>query len=116
MTFSSKARIVANSFRPIRDNVFVTDLDNGMHITKGGIILLDDNGKDVGIHARWGKVWAIGPEVTEVEVGEWVYVEHARWTNSIDFELPEGVVRAWRIEWPKSVLAASSTDPREALY
>jgi len=113
MALGNKNRIKADGFRPIRDNVFVSDLDSGPHQTAAGIIIPDDNMNERGIRPRWGRVWAIGPDVQEIAVGEWVFIEHARWTNSIDLELPEGVVRIWKIEWPESVLLAASDDPRE---
>jgi len=108
-----KNRIKADAFRPLKDNVFVTDLDRGPHQTVGGILIPDDNMSERGVRPRWGRVWCIGPDVTGIAVGEWVFVEHGRWTNEIEFELPEGVVRTWRIEWPKAVLLASDVDPRE---
>jgi hypothetical protein len=109
----NKNRITATSFRPIKENVFVTDLDSGPHLTAGGIIIPDDNGMERGIRPRWGRVWAVGPEVQGVEVGEWVFVEHGRWTLSIDLDLPDGVVRVWKVDWPEAVLLAAKTDPRE---
>ena len=108
----NKNRIYAESFRPIKKNVFVSDLDSGPHISSGGIIIPDDNGIDRGIHPRWGRVWAIGPDVTDLEVGEWVLMEHGRWTLSIDLDLAEGLVRVWKIDWPEHVLVAASEDPR----
>lgn len=105
--------IKATAFRPLKENVFVTDLDSGPHETAGGIIIPDDNATVRGIHPRWGRVWAIGPDVQGIEVGEWVYIEHARWTLAIDLDLPDGVVRIWKIDWPEAVLLAAPVDPRE---
>lgn len=84
-----------------------------MRVTAHGIILPDDNMTDRGIHARWGQVFAIGPEVDDLSPGEWVLVEHGRWTNGIDLQLPQETVRVWRIEYPKSVLLVSDVDPRQ---
>lgn len=108
-----KTRIKADAFRPLRDNVFVTDLDSGPHKTAGGILLPDDNMTERGVHPRWGRVYCVGPEVTEIKAGDWVFVEHARWTNAIELELPDGVVRMWRVDWPNAVLLATDVDPRE---
>lgn len=108
-----KTRIQAESFRPINDNVFVTELDSGPHKTRGGILIPDDNMSERGVRPRWGRVWAIGPDVQDISPGEWVYVEHARWTTAIEIELPDGVVRVWKIDWPDAVLMASDVDPSE---
>ena len=109
----SKHRIIAEDFHPIRDNVFVTDLDSGPHRTPHGILIPDDNMTERGVRPRWAKVWRIGPDVTEIKPGEWILIEHARWTTGIDLELPDQIVRVWRIEWPTSVLVATDSDPRE---
>jgi hypothetical protein len=106
------ATIHAESFQPIKNNVFVSDMEHGMQVTARGIIIPDDNMKDRGIHARWGRVYAVGPEVDDLKPGEWVLIEHGRWTNGIDLALPDGTVRVWRIEYPKSALLVSETDPR----
>lgn len=106
-------RIKAEKFTPIKKAVFVTDLDRGPHRTAGGILLPDDDMTERGIRPRWGRVWAVGPEVDDLVPGDWVYVEHGRWTLGIDFELPDGTVRVWRVEYPESVLIAADHDPRE---
>lgn len=108
-----KTRIKADNFRPINDNVFVTELDSGPHKTAGGILLPDDNMTDRGIRCRWGQVWCVGPDVTDITPGDWVLIEHGRWTTAIELELPSGVVRMWRVDWPAAVLIACDTDPRE---
>lgn len=106
-------RIQAESFRPLKSNVFVTDLDSGPHKTSGGILLPDDNMSERGIRPRWGRVYCVGPAITEVRPGNWIYVEHARWTTAIELELPTGVVCMWRVDWPNAVLLVSDSDPRE---
>jgi hypothetical protein len=53
----------------------------GEIVRESGIVLRSDNGKVEGVHPRWGKVWAIGPEQTDVSVGEWILVEHGRWSR-----------------------------------
>ena len=105
--------IKANSFTPLRDCVFVTDMEQGMRMSRGGIILTDDNFKEHGIRPRWGRIWAVGPEAdSEFKVGEWVLVEHGRWTLGMEIELPDEIIKVWRVE-PKACMLASADDPRE---
>jgi co-chaperonin GroES (HSP10) len=108
-----QTRIQADGFRPLKDNVFVTDLDSGPHKTAAGLLIPDDNMTTRGVRPRWARVWCVGPEVTEVRSGDWVLIEHARWTTAFELELPGKTVRLWRVEWPKSVLLAADDDPRE---
>src|ERR1044072_2138142 len=108
-----KTRIKANSLHQLKDNVFVTDLDGGPHKTNAGILIPDDNMTERGVRPRWARVWCVGPEVTEVRPGDWILIKHARWTTAIELDLPDQVVRIWRVGWPKSVLPAADDDPRE---
>jgi co-chaperonin GroES (HSP10) len=75
---------------PIRDNVLVSDMEFDNRTTRNGIFLLNDDGKSEGIRPRWGRVWAIGDEQQDVKVGDWVLVEHGRWTRGISVESPQG--------------------------
>ena len=82
--------VVKGKLRPIRKNVFVSDMDFDMRVSAGGIVLPNDDGKTEGIRPRWGKVFAIGHEQTDVAVGEWILVEHGRWTRGITIEDENG--------------------------
>lgn len=66
---------------PIRDNILVHNMNFGETITTSGIIIQSDDGKVEGIRPRWAQVWAIGPEQKDVNIGDWVLIEHGRWTR-----------------------------------
>ena len=78
---------VVGKIIPIRDNVLVTDMNFDNRVSAGGIILPSDDGKSEGIRHRWARVWAIGPEQKDVKVGEWIRLEHGRWTRGVTVEL-----------------------------
>lgn len=96
------------SFKPMRDKIFVRNLDRGEKKTAGGIIITDDTGKAGGIRARWGQVTMVGEDIDYVEVGEWVLIEHGRWTNGL--EHPELGEKVWHIE-NAAILLVSDSDP-----
>ena len=75
---------------PIRDHVIVEDMYFGDQRTKSGIIIRSDDGKDHGIKPRWAKVYAVGPEQKYIKPGQWILVEHGRWTRGFDFEHEDG--------------------------
>jgi len=79
-----------SALRPLSDGVIVIDMNFGEQKTAGGIILQSDNGKAHGVHPRWAKVYAVGSEQKDVAVGQWVLVEHGRWTRGIKIEDNEG--------------------------
>jgi len=74
---------VTGKLIPIRDNILITDMDFGEQKSTGGIYIPSDDGKSEGIRHRWGRVWAIGPEQKDVQVGEWILLEHGRWTRGV---------------------------------
>ena len=95
--------------------VLVTDLERGSRIVNG-IILPDDNGKSEGIRPRWGKVYSVGDDITEIVPGQWILIENGRWTRMLKVKDGETEVQLWGVEWPKSVMLVSDTDPETAIF
>ena len=99
-------KIQKEQFKAIKDHVIVHDMVFDERITTGGIVLLNDNGKGHGIRSRWGKVYAVGHEQKDVEVGQWVLVAHGRWTRGLDIEDENGKTTVRKID-PKDILLIS---------
>ncbi len=99
-----------SALRPLKDNVIVIDMNFGEQKTAGGIILQSDNGKAHGIHPRWAKVYAVGPEQEDVRVGQWILIEHGRWTRGIKIEDSEGEKIIRKVEI-KSMMMVSDEEP-----
>lgn len=78
------------TLRALHDDVLVTDMNFDGSVSMGGIILRSDNGKTHGIKPRWGRVYAIGPDQHDVEVGDWILMEHGRWTRAFNVENEDG--------------------------
>ena len=78
-----KQYTVENDIKPLKKRVLVSDMQFGATKTKGGIILLDDDGTEAGIHPRWAKVYAVGDQQEDVKVGEWIMVAHGRWSRAL---------------------------------
>jgi co-chaperonin GroES (HSP10) len=75
---------------PLGDKVLASDMNFGEQRTLGGIVILGDDGRDHGVHPRWCRVFAKGPDnKEEYQVGDWLLVEHGRWTRGIKYQ-PEG--------------------------
>lgn len=97
--------------RPLRDVVFIKHMDFESQKTINGLILPKDDGKVTGIRPRWGQIWAIGPDQTELKVGEWVLVEHGRWTRTVEVEQEDGSVLEVRMVDNNAIMAVSETLP-----
>lgn len=72
--------------RAIQDHVIVTDMNFDERTSDGGIVILSDNKKSIGIRPRWAKVAAIGKKQKDIKVGQYVLVKHGRWTRGIQLE------------------------------
>lgn len=92
---------------PLHDNVLVTEMNFEFRVTTSGIILPSDDGKNSGIRPRWGKVYAIGPKQKDVKVGQWILVDHGRWTRGIDIIDDSGQRKTIRKVDLKDILAVS---------
>lgn len=77
----------ANKLRPIKNHVLVKGMEFSERITTGGIIVPGDDGNSTGIRPRWGEVHAVGPKQIDVKVGEWVLIDHGRWTRGLTMEV-----------------------------
>jgi len=102
---------IQGTLRPLRDNVFVTDMDFGIEKTKSGIFIPSDDGKSSGIHPRWGKVWAVGPDQHDVKKGDWILVEHGRWTRGFEYENDDKSITEFRMVENKSIMIKSKEKP-----
>jgi len=95
-----------NSIRAIGNHIIVHDMKFDQKITYNGIIIPHSDGKLEGIHPRWARVYAIGPEQQDVRIGQYVLVSHGRWTRGLDIEDPEGEKTIRRVD-NKDILMVS---------
>ncbi|MDA9953139.1 hypothetical protein N9D61_02205 [Planktomarina sp.] len=108
---------VKGSVRPIRNRVIVTDMEFGEQVTQGGIIVSSDDGKDRGIKPRWGRVVAKGNENNDpYEIGNWILVEHGRWTRGYEVETDSGSTETMRTVEAESILAWQEDTPEDVVY
>lgn len=100
------------SLRPLGDIVLVRDMDFSGRKLSSGIMLLNDDGKSDGIRPRWAKVYAVGPEQKDLLPGQWVYVEHGRWSRGIEVEIDDETFTLRRVD-PECIIFASNEKPEE---
>lgn len=105
--------IVEGNLIPLRNNILVSDMSFEEQKTASGIIIQSDDGKAHGVKPRWCRVWAIGPEQTDVKVGEWIYVEHGRWTRGVTVKDKDGTEIVIRRVDPESVLLQADEKPSD---
>lgn len=94
---------------PIGNSILVADMNFKERLTNSGIFIPSDNGKTQGIRPRWARVYAVGPEQKDVEVGQWVLVSHGRWTRGVEIEDETGKHTIRRID-PNDMLLLSDEE------
>jgi co-chaperonin GroES (HSP10) len=102
---------ISGTFKPLRDGILVRSMKFDDTVTKGGIIILDDNATTRGIHPRWAEVIAVGNEQEDVQVGQWVLVAHGRRSRGFTLNGEKS-----RTVDPTDVLGISDTAPDEDVY
>jgi hypothetical protein len=92
----------------INDHIVVSDMSFDERITKGGLILMNDDKKSSGIRPRWAKIYGLGPlqKDPQLEVGKWILISHGRWTRGITVETPSGKVTLRKVD-PNDILLVS---------
>lgn len=96
--------------KAIHDDVIVSDMDFGEVRLSSGIIVRSDDGQAHGVKPRWGKVYKVGPEQQDVKEGQWILIEHGRWTRKVKIHDGESEKEIQKVE-VESILAVSDNAP-----
>lgn len=108
--------INAKNIRAVGNRVLVTDMYFGEQKTAGGLIITNDDGKTRGIYPRWGRVYAKGPSnKDEYNVGDWILVEHGRWTRKFPVEIDGETIELQKVE-VKSIIGWQEEEPDTAYW
>lgn len=105
-----KQYTVENDIKPLKKRVLVSDMQFGATKSKGGIILLDDDGTEAGIHPRWAKVYAVGDQQDDVKIGQWLLIAHGRWSRAFKVK-KDGVELEVRMIDENDILLVSDEEP-----
>ena len=107
-----KATNVVADLTALHDHIIVKNMDFSGRQLASGIFLLNDDGKTDGIRPRWAEVFRVGPEQTEIQVGQWVLMEHGRWTRGFNVKINDEELVLRRVD-PSCIIFVSDTEPDE---
>lgn len=100
---------------PLGSKIIVSNMNFDAEVTDSGIFILSDDGKSSGIHPRWAQVWAVGPKQQDVKVGDWILIEHGRWSRGHKFENESGEIIDIRLADENSILMVSDERPTDVV-
>lgn len=103
--------------KALSDKLLASEIERGEEQSRGGIVLLSDDGKEEGVRPRWMQVYSKGEEVTdEIQEGNWIYVEHGRWTRSMTVRTDENTeLTLWGIDTDAVLLVSDEKPDSERL-
>jgi len=107
-----KQYVVNHDITPLKKRVLVSHMHFGETRSAGGIILVDDDGSQAGIHPRWAKVYAIGNKQEDVKVGQWILVSHGRWSRALKVK-KDNVELEVRMIDEDDILLVSEEEPEQ---
>jgi co-chaperonin GroES (HSP10) len=99
--------------RPLSKDLFVINMDMGEQTTAAGVVIASDDGKAHGVKPRWAEVYKVGTDCEiNVKEGQWVLIEHGRWTRKIKIDDGNGEKEFQKVE-VKSVMAVADQRPND---
>ena len=107
-----KQYTVDHDITPLKKRVLVSKMHFGETKSKGGIILIDDDGSEGGIHPRWAEIYAIGKDQEDVKVGQWILVSHGRWSRALKVK-KDNVELEVRMIDEDDILLVSDNEPEQ---
>jgi co-chaperonin GroES (HSP10) len=110
------SKVKLSQIKPVQAHILVRDMNFGEQYTAGGIYIPSDDGKSEGIKPRWCRVCVIGKDQTSVKGGDWIMVEHGRWTRGIEVEDDDGTVISIRRVEEEAILMCSDERPNDAEF
>jgi hypothetical protein len=107
---SSSYDIKHIKIRALNNDVIISDMDFGEMKTEAGIVIRSDDGQAHGVKPRWGYVYKVGPTQTDVKEGQWILVEHGRWTRKVKIHDGDGEKEIQKVD-VDAILAVSDDKP-----
>ena len=105
--------IKCNTVIPLHDGVIVSNMNFDVQKTASGIIVGSDDGKSEGIKPRWAQVYSVGKDQHTIKPGDWILIEHGRWTRSLKIQDASGTeVNLRRVE-VKSIIMIGDEKPTD---
>ena len=96
----------------LNEDVIVANMDFGEIKTQSGIVIRSDDGKAHGIKPRWGQVYKVGPKQKDIKEGDWILIEHGRWTRKIKINDGEGEKEIQKVDL-NAILMVSDEKPND---
>lgn len=96
-----------------KNHVLAELVDKGMRLSKGGILIIDDDMQQQGIRPRWFRIYSAGSRTYDLKDGEYVLVQHGRWSRGFRINLEGEDKWLYKLDYPDAIMLASDELPSE---
>lgn len=96
----------ASKLKPLKNTIIVHGMDFNERKSQGGVIIPDDDMKSAGIRPRWAQVYALGPDIDYLKVGQYIMISHGRWSRGQTIVDDEGEKVIRKVD-PNDILLVS---------
>ena len=101
---------LVNFLSALHNDVLITNMNAGEVTTASGIILRKDDATSHGIRPRWAKVYAVGPEQKDIIAGQWILIEHGRWSRKVSINTTDGEIDLQKVDL-NGILVVMNEEP-----
>lgn len=74
---------VEGTIIPLKESILICNLETTSEKVFHGIIIPDEDASTRGIKTRWAQIYAVGEDIDYLEKGDWVLINHGRWTRGV---------------------------------
>jgi hypothetical protein len=96
----------------LKDHVIVKEMSFAGRTLSSGILIMGDDLKTSGIRPRWAEVYTVGPKQKDVKPGQWILVEHGRWTRGAKVSIDGEEITIRRVD-PDNIIFVSDEKPTD---
>lgn len=96
--------------RTLHSNILIKNMKHSETVLQSGVIVANDNAKSHGVRPRWAEVYMVGPSQKSVKPGDFILLEHGRWSRKLEVQTPEGAI-SLQLADPNAILLVSDVEP-----
>jgi hypothetical protein len=99
--------------RTIHNHILIKNMKHSETVLQSGIVLRSDNASSHGVRPRWAEVYMVGPTQKDVKPGDWVLLEHGRWSRKVKIEIEDSSIDL-QLADPNGILLVSDIEPPQS--
>lgn len=91
--------VIDGHLKCLPNTLFVTNLEVGERKTASGLIIPEENMhlNQRFIKSRWAQVYCKADNITNLEIGDWILLEHGHWSTCLNLIIDNKPIKLWYV-------------------